>query len=424
MNRALVLWFILISSSPIIHGYYNPIPMGCVIVSTTTYVRILQPQEYGGNDGLTVIFSAVNGTTIVTTIYDPTPRNLYVLYTNAAANGTIYLSQLIAREQLSATVYQLPVSADISYINQLISFTADVSNNRAFLTDENGTITMFSMSGLMKTTINTPANVSAPIRSVVYNTKLNRLFSITDNTLYSCTNLEANQLVCCSASAAFTALRSVAFDATASDSFVYVMDRSTGVYRMALDAAGCPQSAGPVSSVAPSPCIQLVVDQNIFFYSSSVVAGNDNSYLVIGDQTQKTRKVPIQESIIALHVSYPNRGAVGPVTETCFNGIGYSDYRLAVVLAALFGTIMGIFMCFNALFCIDFFMTKRIIRSLKQQIPHNLLEDRWNKLVEEKYAKLALESKNPFGLFSHVDDHSSCLLRGTKEGRSSPGTQT
>ena len=48
-------------------------------------------------------------------------------------------------------------------------------------------------------------------------------------------------------------------------------------------------------------------------------------------------------------------------------------------------------MCFNALFCIDFFMTKRIIRDLKKQIPNNLLEDRWNKLVQEKYAKLALE---------------------------------
>ena len=54
---------------------------------------------------------------------------------------------------------------------------------------------------------------------------------------------------------------------------------------------------------------------------------------------------------------------------------------------------MGIFMCFNALFCIDFFKTKNIIRNLKSQIPHDLLEDRWNKLVEEKYAKIALESK-------------------------------
>ena len=423
MNRALVLWFILSSVLTISHGYYNPIPVGCVIVSTTSRVAFLQPQEYGGDDSLTTIFTAENGTTILTTIYDPTPRNVYILYTNKTGNGIIYISQLVARAQLSTTIYQLPISTNVSSSNQMVSFTADVANTRAFLTSDSGTITMFSMSGLMQTAITAPANISGTMRSVMYNNKLNRLFAITSSTVYSCTNLETNQLVCCSAAQAFASLRSLTFDLTTSDSFVYVIDQSSGVYQITLDSIGCPQSAGPVSSSGSSSYIQLAVDQNLYFYSKSVGSASDNSYLVIGKQNQPTREVALGMPIVALHISYPSTGSTAPAKETCFNGITYTDYRVAVVLAALFGTIMGIFMCFNALFCIDFFMTKRIIRNLKQQIPHNLLEDRWNKLVEEKYAKIALESTSSFSDSLSFWWICSAHHRGTQARRPTVGAQ-
>lgn len=424
MNRAIVSWFTLSLVFTISHGSYNPIPVGCVIVSTTSRVVFLQPQEYGGDDGLTTIFTAANGTTILTTIYDPTPRNVYILYTNTTGNGIVYISQLVAREQLSTTIYQLPISANISSINQLISFTADVVNTRAFLTSDTGTITMFSMSGLMQIAITPPANISATMRSVMYNNKLNRLFAISSSTVYSCTNLETNQLVCCSLAQTFLSLRSLAFDPTMSDSFVYVVNQNAGVYQITLDSTGCPQSAGPVSGSGGSSYIQLAVDQNLYFYSKSVGSSSDNSYLVIGKKSQPTREVALGMPIVALHISYPSTGPTAPVQETCFNGITYTDYRVAVVLAALFGTIMGIFMCFNALFCIDFFMTRRIIRSLKQQIPHNLLEDRWNKLVEEKYAKIALESTSSFSDSLSFRWTCSVYPRGAQAGRPTAGVQT
>lgn len=390
MNRISIIIFI--SLLTIIHSAYNPIPIGAVIVVTMNNVFVIQPKEYGGTDELITIFTAANGTVIVDSVYDPTSRDLYILYTNGTSSA-LYLCHLAAIEQLDTTVYQLPITFNTTNINNLNSFTSDVINRRIFLTDQTGAVTLFSMSGLLKTSITTSSNTSYPIRSVAYTNILNRLFVITDTTVSSCINLDTNNLQCCQASPQARKLRSIAFDQILTDVYVYVLDKTAGIYQVILDSTtGCPTALRPINTLPSYSNLQFVIDRGLYFASGSPSNGIDNSILLVANQTQVPRSIPIGASIVALHLSYP-------VTQTtvssnsCFHGITYSTVRAAIILAAIFGTIMGIFMCFNVLFCIDFFMTKRIIRNLKQQIPHNLLEDRWNKLVEEKYAKIALERK-------------------------------
>ncbi|CAF4249593.1 unnamed protein product [Rotaria sordida] len=122
-----LLLFIFISLLTITKGAYNPIPIGSVIISTINKIFVMQPNEYGGNDHLLTVFTATPNMTIVNTIYDPILRNLYILFTNET-NGTIYLCQLIANEQLDSTIYSLPITFDISNSNKLTSFSSDVNN--------------------------------------------------------------------------------------------------------------------------------------------------------------------------------------------------------------------------------------------------------------------------------------------------------
>ncbi|CAF1191401.1 unnamed protein product [Rotaria sordida] len=388
MNCLLLLVFI--SLLTIIKGAYNPIPIGSVIISTINKIFVMQPNEYGGNDRLLTIFTATTNMTIVNTIYDPTLRNLYILFTNEA-NGTIYLCQLIANEKLDSTIYSLPITFDISKLNKLTSFSSDVNNRRSFLTYQTGNVVLFSMSGLMQIQLSIPTTITNPVRSVAYANSLDRLFIITNSTIDSCINLNTNNLQCCQAPLKFDQIRSITFDYGSGNINVYILDQTTGIYSVVLNSAGCPRSVDSVNTLGTYSNIQFVIDRGLYFASGSSPNQNDNSILIIANGTQTSRNIPIGTTIVALHISYPSMTSTSYTKETCFHGITYSDYRIAVILAAVFGTVMGIFMCFNALFCIDFFMTKSIIRNLKKQIPHNLLEDRWNKLVEEKYAKIALD---------------------------------
>jgi hypothetical protein len=390
MNQ--IFFFVFISSIPIINSSYNPIPIGSVIISTTHTISIIQPIEYGGKDQPRIIFTAIKNTVIINTIFNPRLRDLHIIFTNTT-NNLFYICQLISVEKLDSIIYQLPISFNISYINKLTSFSSDINNKRAFLTNQLGMVTMFSMSGSMEIIISTPLTIKDPIRSVNYNSALNRLFIITDSTIDSCTGLDTNRLQCCQALPKTDQLRSITFDPSSSDSFAYVLDERTGIYQVILNATGCPMTLRPINTVGIYSNIHLVIDQDLYFCSGSADNSYHNSILIIGNGAHVPRAIPFDASIVALHISYPNVKSTIKNGESCFHGITYHDYRLAVVLAAVFGTIMGIFMCFNALFCIDFFMTKRIIGDLKKQIPHNLLEDRWNRLVEEKYAKLALDSR-------------------------------
>jgi hypothetical protein len=376
----------------IINSSYNPIPIGSVIISTTRTISVLQPKEYGGTDKPTIIYTATKNMTIVNTIFDSRLRDLYIIFINSMTN-ILYISQLKSVEKLHRIIHELPISFNISDLNKLTSFSSDITNKRAFFTDQTGKVTMFSMSGSMKTILSIPSAITDPVRSVGYNEKLNRLFLITDSTVNSCINLDQNNLQCCSALPKTDQLRSITFDPLTSHSFAYVIDEQTGIYQVVLNSTGCPIALRPINRMDNYQNIHLIIYQNLYFSSGSHDHSNHNSILIIGNHTQTPRTIPFDASIVALHISYPNIKSTVAHDETCFHGITYHDYRVAVVLAAIFGTIMGIFMCFNALFCIDFFMTKRIIRDLKEQIPHNLLEDRWNKLVQEKYAKLALESQ-------------------------------
>jgi len=385
------LLFIIISLIPIINSSYNPISIGSVIVSTTRKISVLQPKEYGGTDKSKIIFTATKTMTIVNTIFNPTSRILYILFTNTT-NNIIYISQLISIENLDSIVYQLPILFNLSNINKLTSFSSDVNNKRAFFTDQTGNVIMFSMSGLMKTIISIPSTIKNPIRSVDYNQRLNRLFIITDSTVDSCINLDQNNLQCCQALPKTDQLRSITFDPTTSHLFAYVIDEQTGIYQVILNRTGCPIALRPINTIDTYPNIHLAIYQNLYFYSGNT----DNSKLIIDNGIDIPRTISFDASIVTLHISYPRKKSIINNEETCFHGITYHDYRLALVLAAIFGTIMGIFMCFNALFCIDFFMTKRIIRDLKKQIPPNSLEDHWNKLIREKYTKLAVESKFNF----------------------------
>lgn len=390
--KRLYLILIFISLIKLIHSAYNPVPVGAIIITTTANVIVMQPKEYGGTDALATIFTAPNGTVIVSSVYDPTPRNIYIVfaYTNST---TLFLCQIVAVEQLSTTIYQLPITFNIANINQLNSFTSDITNRRIFLTDQTGAVTLFSMGGLMKTSIVTSTNTSIPLRSAAYTSVLNRLVTVTNTTVGLCSGLDTDNLQCCQALPQASNLRSIAFDQVLADLYIYVLDESAGIYQVILNATGCPTTLRPINTLGTNTNLQFVIDRGLYFASGSALNGKDNSLLIIANQTQTPRSLQIGQSIVALHISYPSTQTINPNDNTCFHGITYATYRAAVILAAVFGTIMGIFMCFNALFCIDFFMTKRIIRNLKQQIPHNLLEDRWNKLVEEKYAKIALESK-------------------------------
>ncbi len=366
--------------------------MGAVIISTTTRIFVMRPIEYGGTDELDIVFTATTNMTIVTTIYDPSARNLFIVFTNTT-NGTLCLCQLVSLETLDTTVYQLPIMYNTANIDKLNSFSSDVVNRRAFYTDTTGAVNLFSMSGLLQTTIKPPMNLSGPIQYVAYTNFLNRLFIITDVTVDSCVNLDTNNLQCCEALPRGTAFCSVVFDEVDGDLYAYVLDRTTGIYQIVLNATGCPTAVRPMNKLGPYTNLQFAIDRGLYFASGSELNGQDNSNLYIANGTNNPRMVFIGFKIVALDISLPNTQSTSTTEQTCFHGITYSVYRAAVILAALFGTIMGIFMCFNALCCIDFFMTRSIIRSLKKQIPHNLLEDRWNKLVEEKYAKLALESR-------------------------------
>ena len=242
-------------------------------------------------------------------------------------------------------------------------------------------------------TISTPSTILDPIRSVVYNSYFNRLYMITDSTVNSCTGLDDNRLYCCQI---FTKpdqqLRSITFEPLTNHIAVYVMDARRGIYQVTLDETGCPLDFRLVRHISANYVnIHLTVYDQLFVCSGSSDDSNHNSILLIGSNEDEFRPIPTVTSIVALHISSPRSANNPKKEETCFGGITYNDYRLVGILAAIFGTIMGLFMCFNALFCIDFFMTKKIIHDLKQQIPHDLLEDRWSRLVEEKYAKIALE---------------------------------
>jgi len=384
--------------------------MGSVIISTINKIFVMQPIEYGGTDELDIIFTATTNMTIVSTIFDPSARNLYIIFTNTT-NGTLCLCQLVSLETLDSIVYQLPILFDIKNLNKLNSFTSDITNRRVFLTDETSIVTLFSMSGLMETTISIPINKSTPIRSVAYANIFNQLFIITDTTVNACNNLDTNNLQCCQGLPQGSQFRSIAFDKISGDVYVYVLDERTGIYQVVLNSIGCPTALRPINTLGTYSNLQFVIDRGLYFASGSLQNELNNSLLIIANRTQNPRSISIGISIVALHISYPNTQLTFQTEETCFNGITYSTYRAAVVLAALFGTIMGIFMCFNVLFCIDFFMTKRILRSLKQQIPHSLLEDRWKNLVEAKYAKIALESK--FQFFFLFDRNINLFFRET-----------
>lgn len=394
MNR--ISLFIFLSLLTFIHGKYNPIPVGSVIISTISKIFVMQPPAYGGTSELGIIYTANDSMTIVNTVYDPLLRNLYIMFTNST-NSSIYICQLISLEQLDSIVYQLPITFNATNVNRLNSFTSDIINRRVFLTDETGVIRLFAMSGLLTTTISPPM-ITDPIRSAAYCNDLNTLFLITDTKIYRCIHFDSNNLQCCPGVAQANKLRSIAFDQVSGITYVYVLDERTGIYQVAFDDNGCPTAFRPINTLGTYDNLHFAVDRGLYFTSGSAQNVNDNKLIVFANGTETPRALPLEASIVALHISTPIISTSLQTEETCFHGITYSDYRAAVVLAAIFGTVMGIFMCFNALFCIDFFMTKRIIRNLKQQIPHNLLEDRWNKLVEEKYAKLALESKCQAGL--------------------------
>ncbi|UJR15187.1 hypothetical protein I4U23_002148 [Adineta vaga] len=385
--------FIFLTLFTCSHGAYNPIPIGSVIISTINKIIVMKPTEYGGTDKLNIIYTASTNMAIINTVYDPSLRNLYILFTNATNNNTVYVCQLLSLEQLDSTVYQLPISFNTSNINALYSFTSDVVNRRVFLTDDLGITTLLSMSGLMETTITPPSNITDTIRSIAYVNSLNKLFLITDTKVYACQNFDNANFECCGSIANGNELRSIEVDYVLTDTYIYVLAEQSGIYRVAFDANGCPTALNPLNILGTYTNLHFVIDRGLYFASGSASNGNDSTLLIIANGTETPRSVLVGTPIVALHISNPNTKTILPDEETCFHGITYNDYRAAVVLAALFGTIMGIFMCFNALFCIDFFMTKRIIRNLKQQIPHNLLEDRWNKLVEEKYAKIALEKQ-------------------------------
>ena len=371
---------------------YNPIPIGSLIISTTRTISILQPREYGGTDKQTIIFTAMKNMTIVNTIFDPNLRRLYVIYSNTTTNS-LYISRLKSMEKLHSIRCRLPIDFNISSINKFTSFSSDIANKRAFLIDSTGTVMMFSTSGAMRTKLSIPSTINEPIRSVGYNENLDRLFIITDSTVNSCTKLDENNLECCQALPKTDRLRSIAFDQWKSNSIAYVLDEHTGIYEVILNPLGCPIALRPINAFDNYQHLYLVIHENLYACSGSSDHLDHHTVLTIANGTETPRNILFDASIVALHLSYSNRKSTVDSDETCFHGITYHDYRIAVILAAIFGTIMGVFMCFNALFCIDFFMTKRIIRDLKKQIPHNLFEDRWNKLVEEKYAKLALESK-------------------------------
>ncbi|CAF0975492.1 unnamed protein product [Adineta ricciae] len=385
--------FIFLALFTCAQSKYNPIPVGAVIISTTSQIMVMKPVEYNGTDELVTIFTANSSMKIINTAYDPTTRSLFIQFINLLMNNTIYSCQLAAVEQLDTNIYELPIAINASSINQLTSFTSDVTNRRIFLTDSSGTVTLFSMSGLMQTMVTIPSNITDTVRSTAYSNSLNKLFIITDTKLYACMNFDNANFYCCGSIASSNNLRTISFDQILTDTYVYVLDGHSGIYKVAFDTNGCPTALNPINTLGTYYNLQFVIDRGLYFASGGVQAANDNSILVIANGTQTPRIKRIDIPIVALHISNPNTGTVLTSEETCFNGITYSDYRAAVILAAIFGTIMGIFMCFNALFCIDFVMTKRIIRNLKRQIPHNLLEDRWNKLVEEKYAKIALEKQ-------------------------------
>ncbi|CAM4775398.1 unnamed protein product [Rotaria magnacalcarata] len=387
-----LLLLVLISILTVTNGSYNPIPIGSVVISTTSNIFTMVPMEYGGNDKLSNIFIAPTNMTIINTIFDPTLRYLYIIFTNVT-NGNVYIGRLMFRNQLDSTIYQLSFSFDLSTINNLTSFTSDFNNGRGFLTNQTGSVKLFSMSGLMDKLISIPPSISLSIRSVNYAAALNRLFIVTDTSVYSCTNLDQNLLQCCQAPSQANQPRAIAFDLGTGVFNVYISDLKKGLYQVLLDNNGCPTAINLINGLGTYSYLQLAVYQNLYFTSASQPNQNDNSLLLVANQTNPARSIRVGFPIVALHVSYPSTASTSSAVESCFHGITYSDYRIAVILAAIFGTIMGIFMCFNVLFCVDFFMTKSIIRNLKKQIPHNLLEDRWNKLVEEKYAKIALEKQ-------------------------------
>lgn len=380
-----------------IHANYNPIPIGSVIISTKSRIDVMQPREYGGTDERRTIYSAPSNITIVYSVFDPSARDLYILYTNNSG-GPVCLSQLALIEQLDSGVYILPITFNTSMINRY-SFSSDITNRRIFLTDDQGGITLFSMSGLLKTTVPSPSTITTPIRSVAYNSFLNRFFFITDTTVNSCVSTNDNTFQCCEAISRGVAFRSIEFDRIGGDTYVYVLDQSAGIYQVSLNATGCPTALRLMNTRDTDTNILFTIDRGLYFASGSPRGGSENSNLYIANGTARSREVAIGQTIVALDISMPLVRPSFSNDGTCFHGVSYSTYRAAVILAAIFGTIMGIFMCFNVLFCIDFFMTKRIIRDLKRQIPHSLLEDRWNKLIEEKYAKIALERKSSLFFF-------------------------
>ncbi|CAF4070516.1 unnamed protein product, partial [Rotaria magnacalcarata] len=107
-----LLLLVLISILTVTNGSYNPIPIGSVVISTTSNIFTMVPMEYGGNDKLSNIFIAPTNMTIINTIFDPTLRYLYIIFTNVT-NGNVYIGRLMFRNQLDSTIYQLSFSFDL-----------------------------------------------------------------------------------------------------------------------------------------------------------------------------------------------------------------------------------------------------------------------------------------------------------------------
>ncbi|CAF1570193.1 unnamed protein product, partial [Didymodactylos carnosus] len=359
---------------------YNPIPTGAVIITTNSTIFVLRPIEYNGTDMLTPVFTTNGSYLIVNTVFDSSARYLYILYVQ---NDIYYIGQLVGYQQIS-NIYVLAYSW---LNNNISSFTSDINNRRIFAASTND-IYVFSMGGLMYSNVGTDFKT---LQSIYYDSNDNRFYVLTSTTISTCYQSGVNNTLTCPCSISLSSnFRYVTADPN-NNAIIYLVQEPNRLNTASINAAGCPLVLLSESTVDQYSISYIAVDGNNIFSVASTSQMETYTTLLIGSfSSPAKRNVSVDQIILAIQLSPPLQQTVQTVEE-CFRGITYYDYRVAVCLAAIFGTIMGILLCFNSLFLIDTLMTKRIIRDLKKQIPKDLVEDRWNKLVEEKYAKVALE---------------------------------
>lgn len=281
----------------------NSIPSDSIVLTTNRSIYSVRPAEKNGHDKINLIFESNKNSTILRSIFDSTRNELEIFQIND-------LTKEIHVDHIENVEKSFPFRKKLKFPPKSVDFrrfglfNGEKENPKFFSVDFSGNLNFFSSDGSILSRIVLSSKIAENVESVTFHGMSQRFFFVTSTTVFSCRIVDTKDVDCCSKIFPQRKFRHGSFNKGSDESFFYVFDLETGIYRVNLSQSFCPTDFHLTKSLDERFHRNFKIERDFFVFSTLKRENGSKSSIFVGFLTGKSRPIEFNETIVDLDFNF------------------------------------------------------------------------------------------------------------------------